>query len=101
MSLNIVLSVVCAYSVVLVAGTISRLFYHPLTRFPGPKLAALTGWYKAYYSLIKGGEMLPQLEKLHKIYGMHIIHTFMFFSELRIRSRCEGRTESGLLRPLL
>ncbi|KAF6758569.1 hypothetical protein DFP72DRAFT_176311 [Ephemerocybe angulata] len=42
---------------------------HPLAHFPGPTLAALTDYYVMYYDVIKGGEMLDQLNILHERYG--------------------------------
>jgi len=46
-----------------------RLYLHPLSKFPGPPLAAITHYYAAYYDLWKDGAQVSQLEKLHKIYG--------------------------------
>ncbi|KAF9444561.1 cytochrome P450 [Macrolepiota fuliginosa MF-IS2] len=46
-----------------------RLFLHPLSRFPGPCLAAATNYYAAYYDLWIEGGQVEQLEKLHRIYG--------------------------------
>lgn len=40
-----------------------------LQSFPGPKLAALTRLYTAYYDLIKGGAMVDHLGELHQRYG--------------------------------
>ncbi|KAJ6443717.1 Trichodiene oxygenase [Purpureocillium lavendulum] len=37
--------------VYLIAIAIYRLYLSPLSKFPGPKLAALTQWYEAYYEL--------------------------------------------------
>ncbi|PUU78750.1 cytochrome P450 [Tuber borchii] len=46
-----------------------RLYLHPLRRFPGPKLAAATGWYAGYWDLHMGGQMVKHLADLHKEYG--------------------------------
>ncbi|KAK6836418.1 cytochrome P450 [Apiospora arundinis] len=44
------------------------LLFHPLAKFPGPKLAALTSWYEAYYD-VTGGRFPDALTELHLIYG--------------------------------
>lgn len=49
-----------------------RLFLSPLAKFPGPKLAAVTGWYELYYDVIKKGKYLFEIEKMHDEYGMCI-----------------------------
>lgn len=47
-----------------------RLWFHPLAKFPGPKLAALTTWYEGYYDCLRyKGRFTFQLEALHKRYG--------------------------------
>ncbi|KAJ3574919.1 hypothetical protein NP233_g1441 [Leucocoprinus birnbaumii] len=48
---------------------LNRLYLHPLAKFPGPVLAALTDYYVAYYDLWMGGGLVKQLEKLHEKYG--------------------------------
>lgn len=53
----------------LTALIVSRLLCHPLRKFPGDKLAALTGWYREYYDLLRDGDWVEQLERLHHKYG--------------------------------
>ncbi|KAK7044004.1 hypothetical protein VNI00_008172 [Paramarasmius palmivorus] len=46
-----------------------RLWLHPLRNFPGPALAAITGWYRVYYTAIDEEGWVAHLEKLHQLYG--------------------------------
>ncbi|KAI0887003.1 cytochrome P450 [Annulohypoxylon maeteangense] len=46
-----------------------RLYFHPLSRFPGPKLAACTTLYRAYYQMVCDGEHVAHDTKLHESYG--------------------------------
>ena len=48
--------------------TIYRLLFHPLARFPGPKLAGVTSLYGAYYDILDSG-LVKRLPELHKKYG--------------------------------
>jgi len=67
MLLELLATVLC----LLLAILVYRLTLHPLAKFPGPKVAAATSLYRAYYDVVKdgGGEMLHQLEYLHSAYG--------------------------------
>ena len=69
LSWNVLAATVCSYFILLVAQAASRLLFHPLRAFPGPKLAALTLWYKTYYDIIQDGMWSEHIEGLHKIYG--------------------------------
>ncbi|KAI0016236.1 cytochrome P450 [Xylariomycetidae sp. FL0641] len=48
-----------------------RLFLHPLARFPGPRLAAATGLYEAYFQCLRdgGGRYWTEIERMHSEYG--------------------------------
>ena len=52
-----------------VVGVIYRLFFHPLAKFPGPRLAAATQWYEFYYDCIQFGQYTFKIARLHEKYG--------------------------------
>lgn len=68
-----------AYTVLLLislhvaALAIYRLTWHPLTRFPGPKLAAATGWYETYYDCFLLGKYSNHIDQMHRDYGKYIL----------------------------
>lgn len=53
----------------IVGGVIYRLYYSPLSKFPGPKLAAATYWYEFYYDAILRGRYMFKIKELHEKYG--------------------------------
>lgn len=56
--------------VVYLLGTVLyRLFFHPLAKFPGPKLAASTALYEGYYDVVKGGRYVWRVKEMHEKYG--------------------------------
>ena len=52
-----------------VTVAIYRVYLHPLARFPGPKLAAVTRWYEGYYDLYKPGQYVFKIKEMHDKYG--------------------------------
>ncbi len=66
---------IVAVAYVVYAGfrTIYRLFFHPLSSFPGPRLAAATESYETWYDVFMHGEMLRHGQKLHEQYGRALL----------------------------
>jgi hypothetical protein len=53
-------------------GVIHRLYFHPLRKFPGPKLAAITHLYEFYYNLVQNGMFIWEVNKMHEKYGISL-----------------------------
>lgn len=55
-----------AYGVLL---AVYRLYLSPLSKFPAPKLAALTLWYEFYYDVLLKGRFAWEIKRMHEVYG--------------------------------
>lgn len=55
------------YRVLLALYNISP--WHPLAKFPGPKLAAATYLYEAWFDLVLVGRYSWEIKDMHKKYG--------------------------------
>ena len=53
----------------LVGLAIYRLFFSPLAGFPGPKIAAVTGYYESYYDIFLDGRYIFKIKDMHEKYG--------------------------------
>lgn len=74
-SFTFLFGLVIAFSILYgTVQAIRRLYLSPIACIPGPKLAALTHYYEAYYDLISGGggNFTRQIKKMHDSYGMFI-----------------------------
>ena len=72
-TINLSLLFISAYIVYCCGLGVYRLYFSPLAKFPGPKLAAITEWYETYFELFKGigGQYTFHIKELHEQYGEH------------------------------
>ena len=50
-------------------GITKRLILTPLARFPGPKMAALTGFYEIWWDVFRGPRFPWKVAELHARFG--------------------------------
>ncbi|KAF9894659.1 hypothetical protein FE257_006547 [Aspergillus nanangensis] len=62
-------AIATAFALYGISLVIYRLYFHPLAGFPGPSIAAATGWYEFYYDVVKSGQYIYKIEEMHKKYG--------------------------------
>ncbi|KAI9641437.1 hypothetical protein NHQ30_010244 [Ciborinia camelliae] len=53
----------------IIYGAIYRLYFSPIAKFPGSKLAALTLWYEFYFNVIRDGQWIWEIKRMHEEYG--------------------------------
>lgn len=56
-------------AILLVYHVIHRLYFHPLSKFPGPWIAALTRWHEFYHDVIQDGTYVKYYPVLHAKYS--------------------------------
>ncbi|KAG6355076.1 hypothetical protein INS49_004157 [Diaporthe citri] len=66
---TVALGAIAAIAIYLSAKVTYRLYLHPLSRFPGPRLAAATYLYGAYYDVVQEAQFVFKLDALHDTYG--------------------------------
>ncbi|KAG9195020.1 hypothetical protein G6011_00140 [Alternaria panax] len=89
---------------------IYRVYFHPLSKIPGPKLAAFTFWYEFYYEIYPHRyQYLWKIKELHEKYGpiirinpLHVhIHDADYFDTIYAsgvnhkRDRCSWSHHTG------
>lgn len=72
---------VCVYGLGLL---VYRLYLHPLARYPGPKLAAVTSFYEGYFEIVLKGQYSRQISKLHDVYGKSGINCSHRYAALKL-----------------
>jgi hypothetical protein len=83
-----------AFLTYVVLRSIYRLTLHPLAKFPGPKLAAVTSIYGASYDLPKHSSYVKMMPGLHDKYGLLNLAAAL---PLRTQLRCSHRSNSSCL----
>jgi hypothetical protein len=91
---KLVLAAAGAVLVYALGLAIYRLTFHPLAKFPGPKLAGMTYWYECYYDVIKWGQYTNRIQAMHERYGqspLSLSSTFLTIMECVLRPHCTDR----------
>ena len=65
------------------ARVIYNVFFHPLSRFPGPRGAAFTKWWLAYMIFVRGVSLSTLRALLHQEYGIFPL-TFLTLTALTV-----------------
>ena len=52
-----------------------RLYFDPLAKIPGPKIAAVSLWYEFYYDVVKRGRYTWKIKEMHEKYGKRRIRS--------------------------
>ena len=75
-----------------------RLTLHPLSKFPGPKRAAVSNLYGGYFDLVTDQSFVEKIRKLHEQYGpivrawpnqLHIYDMDAFNQIFKIRAKLD------------
>ena len=61
------IGVYLAYHIVRALYNVSP--FHPLSHIPGPKFAAATWLYEAWFDLILNGRYTNEIKRMHDVYG--------------------------------
>ena len=71
-----------------VVRTIYSVYFGPLAKFPGPKLAASTLLYEFYYDLICKGQYTWKIKELHQKYGTYDFTLSQLFIAQQLTLTC-------------
>jgi hypothetical protein len=68
---NLAIGLVCVLLSAQIARTVYSVYFGPLAKFPGPRLAAATLWYEFYYDVYLVGQYTFKIKELHERYGIY------------------------------
>ncbi|KAJ4983198.1 cytochrome P450 [Stagonosporopsis vannaccii] len=66
---DLVVATLILFFLYVIGNAIYQLYFSPLSKFPGPKIAAVTLWYEIYYDVFKWGRYWVEVRKMHEKYG--------------------------------
>ena len=69
LNVHVYISSVLFIALSLLYVIIQRLYFHPLSKFPGPKIASITRWYEFYHDVIRDGTYVKHYPVLHAKYS--------------------------------
>ena len=69
MDLNYVTGSIALVIVYFIWSTAYNLFLSPISKIPGPKLAAASWWYEYYHDVVTYGKYIFSIMDMHKKYG--------------------------------
>lgn len=54
-----------------------NVYFHPLSMFPGPRLAAASRWYEGYFDNLVGcgGQYMYEIDRIHRKHGCDTNYT--------------------------
>lgn len=67
--INLATGLACLFLFSQITRTIYSVYFGPLAKFPGPKLAAASLWYEFYYDVYLAGQYTFKIKELHEKYG--------------------------------
>lgn len=70
---NTFVGLICFILLALLGRRVHGVYFGPLAKFPGPKLAAATLWYEFYFDVILKGRYTFKIKELHEKYGMRCV----------------------------
>jgi hypothetical protein len=89
---TIILVTFLLLGVYIVGLALYRLYFSPIAKFPGPKLAALSRWYEFYYEVVRKGQFTFRIQELHKQYGRSRFKSEVIEMFMSYRTNCPHHT---------
>ena len=86
-----VLLLAAAWLLYVVCSAVWRVYFSPLSKFPGPKLAALSLWNEFYWDVVKRGMFMWQIQEMHEKYGNTHSRCTIHLTDKDHRPLCEDQ----------